>query len=71
MSKRPHIICHMASSIDGKIDESALRNVMRPGEYESLHSTNRHVWTAEDTLPQTESKEVSDGRSTISRAVRR
>jgi 2,5-diamino-6-(ribosylamino)-4(3H)-pyrimidinone 5'-phosphate reductase len=38
MSKRPHIICHMASSIDGKIDGSALRNVMRPGEYESLHS---------------------------------
>ena len=38
MSKRPHIICHMAASIDGKIDGSALRNVMRPGEYESLHS---------------------------------
>src|SRR4051812_45113891 len=38
MSKRPHIICHMASSIDGKIDSSALRNVMRSGEYEALHS---------------------------------
>jgi 2,5-diamino-6-(ribosylamino)-4(3H)-pyrimidinone 5'-phosphate reductase len=32
------MICHMASSIDGKIDGSALRNVMRPGEYESLPS---------------------------------
>jgi riboflavin biosynthesis pyrimidine reductase len=28
----------MASSIDGKIDGSALRNIMRPGEYEALHS---------------------------------
>ena len=36
-SKRPYIICHMASSVDGKIDGSALRNVMRPGEYEALH----------------------------------
>jgi 2,5-diamino-6-(ribosylamino)-4(3H)-pyrimidinone 5'-phosphate reductase len=38
MSKRPRIICHMASSIDGKINGSALRNIMRPGEYELLHS---------------------------------
>ena len=37
-SKRPYIICHMASSVDGKIDGSALRSVMRPGEYEALHS---------------------------------
>jgi len=37
-SKRPYIICHMASSVDGKIDGSALRRVMRPGEYEALHS---------------------------------
>jgi len=37
-AKRPYIICHMASSIDGKIDGSALRNVMRKGEYEALHS---------------------------------
>lgn len=36
--KRPYIICHMASSIDGKIDGSAMRNVMRTGEYEALHS---------------------------------
>jgi riboflavin biosynthesis pyrimidine reductase len=37
-SKRPYIICHMASSVDGKIDGSSLRSVMRPGEYEALHS---------------------------------
>jgi len=37
-AQRPRIICHMASSIDGKIDGSALQNVMRPGEYEALHS---------------------------------
>jgi 2,5-diamino-6-(ribosylamino)-4(3H)-pyrimidinone 5'-phosphate reductase len=36
-SKRPYIICHMASSVDGKIDGSSLRSVMRPGEYEALH----------------------------------
>jgi 2,5-diamino-6-(ribosylamino)-4(3H)-pyrimidinone 5'-phosphate reductase len=36
-SKRPYIICHMASSVDGKIDGSALRKVMPPGEYEALH----------------------------------
>ncbi len=36
--KRPYIICHMASSVDGKIDGSALRNVLPAGEYEALHS---------------------------------
>lgn len=37
-AKKPYIICHMASSIDGKIDGAALRDVMREGEYETLHS---------------------------------
>lgn len=37
-AKRPYIICHMACSIDGKIDGSALRDIMRPGEYEALHA---------------------------------
>jgi len=36
-SQRPYIICHMASSVDGKIDGSSLRSVMPPGEYEALH----------------------------------
>ena len=35
---RPYIICHMASSIDGKIDGTALRDIMRHGEYEALHA---------------------------------
>jgi hypothetical protein len=42
-SKRPYIICHRASSVDGKIDGSALRSVMRSGEYEALHSSHTAV----------------------------
>ena len=30
-SLRPHVICHMASSVDGKIDGMALTAVMREG----------------------------------------
>jgi 2,5-diamino-6-(ribosylamino)-4(3H)-pyrimidinone 5'-phosphate reductase len=32
---RPHIICHMLSSVDGKIDGAVLRTVMAPGDYET------------------------------------
>src|SRR4051794_24426636 len=32
---KPYIICHMASSVDGKIDGDALASVMREGEYEA------------------------------------
>ena len=32
---RPYIICHMVSSVDGKIDGSALSSVMADGEYEA------------------------------------
>src|SRR3954467_8796776 len=32
---RPHIICHMLSSVDGKIDGAALRPVTRDGDYEA------------------------------------
>lgn len=35
---RPYIICHMASSIDGKIDGPVLQKIMHAGEYEALHS---------------------------------
>src|SRR6266478_5661992 len=31
---RPYIICHMLSSVDGKIDGASLRAVMPDGEYE-------------------------------------
>lgn len=33
---RPHIICHMLSSIDGKIDAGPLKEVMPAGIYEEL-----------------------------------
>ena len=32
---RPYIICHMVSSVDGKIDGAALNSVMADGEYEA------------------------------------
>ena len=33
---RPYIICHMLSSIDGKIDGGALQGVIAKGEYEAV-----------------------------------
>ena len=33
---RPYIICHMLSSVDGKIDGAALRAVTANGEYEAI-----------------------------------
>ena len=32
---KPYIMCHMVSSVDGKIDGSALSSVMAEGEYEA------------------------------------
>jgi riboflavin biosynthesis pyrimidine reductase len=32
---KPYIICHMASSVDGKIDGTSLSSVMAEGEYEA------------------------------------
>ncbi len=32
---KPYIICHMVSSVDGKIDGAALSSVMAEGEYEA------------------------------------
>jgi len=34
--RRPYVICHMASSLDGRIDGEVLRQVMREDEYESV-----------------------------------
>lgn len=36
---RPYIICHMLSSVDGKIDGAALRNVSGKSEYEETGAT--------------------------------
>jgi len=33
---RPYVICHMVSSVDGKIDGKALQQVMLKGEYEAV-----------------------------------
>ena len=42
---KPYIICHMASSVDGKIDGTALRDVMGKSEYESTGSQlNGNAW---------------------------
>lgn len=38
MEKKPHIICHMLASVDGKIDGAALRAVTGEGEYEATGS---------------------------------
>ena len=35
---KPHIICHMTSSIDGRIDGTSLKNVMPEDEYEATGS---------------------------------
>jgi len=34
----PYIICHMATTIDGKTDGAAMRKVLKSGEYEALHT---------------------------------
>src|SRR5579871_3425566 len=36
---KPHIICHMLSSLDGKIDGAALRGVVSAGDYEATGTT--------------------------------
>ena len=35
MDNRPHIICHMLASVDGKIDGASLRAITPSAEYES------------------------------------
>jgi len=42
---RPRIICHMLSSIDGKIDGTALKELMGSGEYEATAAElNGDAW---------------------------
>ena len=33
---KPHIICHMLSSVDGRIDGETLETVTAEGEYEAI-----------------------------------
>lgn len=64
-AKRPYIICHMASSIDGKIDGSALRNIMRAGEYEALHSKlGGNAWICGRTTMQ---QHFAEGETFVSK----
>jgi 2,5-diamino-6-(ribosylamino)-4(3H)-pyrimidinone 5'-phosphate reductase len=43
--KRPHIICHMASSVDGKIDGDSLRALLGNEEYETTgEQLNGDAW---------------------------
>jgi len=35
MTNRPHIICHMLASVDGKIDGASLHALVPDGEYEA------------------------------------
>src|SRR3954467_12531786 len=50
---RPRIICHMLSSIDGKIDGAALRAVTKSGEYETTGAMlNGDAWVCGRTTMQ-------------------
>ena len=50
---RPHVICHMLSSVDGKIDGAALRAVTGEGEYEATGGKlNGDAWMCGRTTMQ-------------------
>jgi 2,5-diamino-6-(ribosylamino)-4(3H)-pyrimidinone 5'-phosphate reductase len=50
---RPHIICHMLSSVDGKIDGASLRAVTTPGDYEATGTTlDGDAWVCGRTTKQ-------------------
>jgi 2,5-diamino-6-(ribosylamino)-4(3H)-pyrimidinone 5'-phosphate reductase len=50
---RPHVICHMLSSVDGKIDGAALRAVTKDGEYEATGAMlNGDAWICGRTTMQ-------------------
>ena len=50
---RPHIICHMLSSVDGKIDGASLRAVTAPGDYEATGTTlDGDAWVCGRTTMQ-------------------
>jgi 2,5-diamino-6-(ribosylamino)-4(3H)-pyrimidinone 5'-phosphate reductase len=50
---RPYVICHMLSSVDGKIDGAALGAVTAEGEYEATGDTlNADAWICGRTTMQ-------------------
>jgi 2,5-diamino-6-(ribosylamino)-4(3H)-pyrimidinone 5'-phosphate reductase len=50
---RPHIICHMLCSVDGKIDATSLKAVIGAGEYEATGAQlNGDAWVCGRTTMQ-------------------
>lgn len=50
---RPHIICHMLSSVDGKIDGASLQGLTAAGEYETTGAQlNGDAWICGRTTMQ-------------------
>src|SRR4051794_34134756 len=50
---RPRVICHMLSSVDGRIDGAALSAVTGKGEYEATGATlNGDAWICGRTTMQ-------------------
>ncbi|MFD0934589.1 hypothetical protein ACFQ12_05245, partial [Methylobacterium trifolii] len=37
-TKRPHVVCHMTSSVDGRIKVRRWKNVDADGHYERIHA---------------------------------
>ena len=55
---RPRIICYMLSSVDEKIDGSALAAAMGQGEYEATGSNLGGIPAVFDGMPPTTTKAV-------------
>src|SRR3982751_3292603 len=50
---RPYIICHMLSSVDGKIDGASLKGLTADGEYEATGAQlNGDAWICGRTTMQ-------------------
>ena len=69
---RPHIICHMLSSVDGKIDGASLGSVTVPGDYEATGATlEGDAWVCGRTTMQQHFAEDESFVSALSRPAGR
>ncbi|NMD20178.1 MAG: 2,5-diamino-6-ribosylamino-4(3H)-pyrimidinone 5'-phosphate reductase [Verrucomicrobia bacterium ADurb.Bin006] len=67
---KPYIICHMVSSLDGKIDGSALSTVMADGEYEATGAKLKgDAWICGRTTMQQHFAEEQPFRSASKKAA--
>ena len=65
---RPHVICHMLSSVDGRIDGAALDAVISEGEYEATgDKLDGDAWICGRTTMQQHFAEESPFTSTSNR----